>query len=271
MSRTILITGATDGIGRETAHDLAGEGHTVLIHGRNAEKLAARAQALRQAGAVVETFQADLSDLGQVAAMAREVRARQQRLNEPLDVLVNNAGVYKIADPVTPDGLDARFVVNTFAPALLTRLLLPVMPRGARVVHLSSAAQAPVNLDALAGKVRVEAMPAYAQSKLALTMWSQEFAREHPDGPLSVAVNPGSLLATNMVREGFGVSGNDISIGSDILRRAALSDEFAEASGKYYDNDSRRFAAPHAEAADHERVKAVVAAIESQIAPYIES
>lgn len=102
MSRTILITGATDGIGRETAHDLAGEGHTVLIHGRNAEKLAARAQALRQAGAVVETFQADLSDLGQVAAMAREVRARQQRLNEPLDVLVNNAGVYKIADPVTP-------------------------------------------------------------------------------------------------------------------------------------------------------------------------
>ena len=109
-------------------------------------------------------------------------------------------------------------------------------------------------------------MEAYAQSKLALTIWSAAFAAAHPDGPLSVAVNPGSLLATNMVREGFGVAGNDIAIGADILVRAALSSEFADASGRYYDNDSGRFAPPHRDTADPAKAAAVVAAIEAAIA-----
>jgi NAD(P)-dependent dehydrogenase (short-subunit alcohol dehydrogenase family) len=139
------------------------------------------------------------------------------------------------------------------------------MPSDGRLVHLSSAAQAPVDIDAMQGKRRLTDMEAYAQSKLALTMWSQDFAVHHIDGPLSVALNPGSLLATKMVREGFGTAGNDLNIGVDILTRAALSDDFSGASGRYFDNDNRRFAAPHPDAGNPVKVAGVVAAIDGQI------
>lgn len=261
MTKTILITGATDGLGRATAQALAEKGHRLIIHGRNAKKLAATAGDLRATGAEIVTVEADLSDLAQVADMARQVIASETQL----DVLINNAGVLKVAEPLTADGQDVRFVVNTFAPALLSRMLQKIMPMDGRLVHLSSAAQAPVDLDALSGNRRLEEMEAYAQSKLALTIWSQAFAAEHPDGPVSVAVNPGSLLSTNMVREGFGIAGNDINIGVDILTRAALSDEFATASGRYYDNDAHQFAKPHSQAAVVEKVREIWEAINERI------
>ena len=264
MTKTILITGATDGLGRATALSLAAKGHALLVHGRNASKLAATADELKAvegAGRVV-TFQADLSDLNEVARLGRDLVEAESRI----DVVVNNAGVLKVANPRTAAGLDVRFVVNTLAPALLTRALLPVVPKHGRFVHLSSAAQAPVDLGALQGKVQLSEMEAYSQSKLALTMWSQALAAElGPDGPISVAVNPGSLLATNMVRDGFGMAGNDLNIGVDILTRASLHASFAHSSGKYFDNDSGRFAAPHRAASNKAAVSAVVDAIESLI------
>ncbi|WP_424927320.1 SDR family NAD(P)-dependent oxidoreductase [Amaricoccus tamworthensis] len=254
MTKTILITGATDGLGLATAKSLAGEGHTVLLHGRNGEKLAAAA---KEIGGSPRTYQADLSDLDEVEALAAEVRKQHDRL----DVLINNAGVYKTKAPLTATGLDVRFVVNTLAPYLLTQRLLPIIPADGRVVNLSSAAQAPVNADALRGRVTLDDMAAYAQSKLGIAAWTRELARKHPDGPVIVSVNPGSLLATKMVREGFGVSGNDLSIGADILRRAALSQGFADASGKYFDNDSGSFARPHPAAFDARHNQAMMSAI----------
>lgn len=268
MPKTILITGATDGIGRETARRLAADGHHLLIHGRNAEKLSRTADDIRGTSGPgpVETYRADLSDLSEVARLGREVLAKHDRI----DVVINNAGVLKADSPTTAEGQDVRFIVNTLAPALLTRLLLPAIPTGGRVVHLSSAAQAPVDLAALAGQRALEAMDAYAQSKLALTMWSQALASElGKEGPVTVAVNPGSLLATNMVRKGFGIAGNDIGIGADILIRAALSEGFANASGRYFDNDVGRFAPPHADAANAEKVAEVARAIEALIDDYL--
>ena len=231
-----MITGATDGLGLATARALAGLGNSLILHGRSTEKLTMAAELLRTTGAEVATVQADLSDLTATAAMADQVVTDQPRI----DVLINNAGVFKTDYPITRDGLDQRFVVNTFAPALLTRRLLPAIPRDGRVIHLSSAAQARVDLAAMCGDKTLQAMDAYAQSKLAITLWSQQFALDHLDGPASIAVNPGSLLATRMVREGFGTSGNDISIGTDILVQAALSDRFAGASGRYFDNDAQK-------------------------------
>ena len=168
-----------------------------------------------------------------------------------LDVLINNAGVFRAPETVSPDGLDVRFAVNAIAPYLLTQRLLPLLAASGRVINLSSAAQSPVDPEALVGRPKLDDMAAYAQSKLALTMWSRALALSlKPGGPVVVAVNPGSMLGSKMVKEAFGVTGKDIRIGADILVRAALADEFAKASGQYFDNDAGRFAAPHPDALD---------------------
>jgi len=265
MHKTILITGATDGIGFETAKMLAADGHHLLVHGRNPDKLR-HAQATLSAlsdDARIETFLADLSHMSDVKALAVAVTQKHPHL----EALINNAGVYTAADPRTDDGLDVRFAVNTYAPYLLTRLLLPLIGASGRVVNLSSAAQAPVDLQALAGKGQLGDGAAYAQSKLALTMWSRSLGLElSQTGPAIIAVNPGSMLGSNMVRQAFGVAGGDLRIGADILVRAALSEEFASATGTYFDNDSGAFAAPHPDALDPNKCAEIIRIIEAVLA-----
>ena len=265
MQKTILITGSTDGIGLETARMLVSQGHRILLHGRNPAKLEEAEQTLSAlAGGPVESYLADLSRLSDVEAFAKAVAKRHTQL----DVLINNAGVYKTPEPITQDGLDVRFMVNTIAPYLLTQRLLPQIGQSGRVINLSSAAQSPVDPEALAGRVRLtDDMSAYAQSKLAITMWSRSMALSLKDqGPVIIAVNPGSLLGTKMVKEGFGVAGGDIRIGADILIRAALADEFETASGQYFDNDAGRFASPHPDALNPEKSEVIVHAIEAVLA-----
>ncbi|MEM1430119.1 MAG: SDR family NAD(P)-dependent oxidoreductase [Pseudomonadota bacterium] len=254
MSKTILVTGATDGIGRLTAQLLAEAGHEVLLHGRDAAKLADVAADL---GGDPDRYVADLSSLAETEAFADAVLAQ----HDQLDVLINNAGVFKMPRPILPSGLDARFVVNTLAPYVLTQRLLPIIPKDGRVINLSSAAQAPVDPQALQGNTRLDDMGAYAQSKLAITIWSRELARTLPEGPAVIAINPGSLLASKMVQEGFGVAGSDLRIGADVLCRAALDPSFAEASGAYFDNDAGQFGEPHGAASDDAHVRAVMEAI----------
>ena len=262
MPKTILITGSTDGIGLETAKMLVSKGHTILLHGRNPKKLEAAEKSLSNVskGGRVEGYRADLSRLANVESLAEAVAE-----NHPtLDVLINNAGVYKTPDTVTPDGLDVRFAVNAIAPYLLTQQLLPLIGPSGRVVNLSSAAQSPVNPKALTGQASLPDGAAYAQSKLAITMWSRALALSLKDnGPVIIAVNPGSMLGSKMVKEAFGVAGGDIHIGAEILTRAALSDEFAAASGQYFDNDAGHFASPHPDALDPQKSQRIVSVIET--------
>lgn len=259
MQKTILITGATDGIGLETAKLLVAEGHKVLLHGRNPEKLENTVKAFGSDN--TESYLADLSRMEEVEALAKAIADK----HDQLDVLINNAGVFKTGAPLTADGLDVRFAVNTIAPYLLTKRLLPLIQPSGRVVNLSSAAQSPVDLNALSDAPQLGDMAAYSQSKQAITMWSRQVALSLPDGPVIVAVNPASMLGSKMVKEGFGVAGGDLGIGADILVRAALSEEFTNASGQYYDNDARRFAAPPADALDAQKLDALVQTIERVI------
>ena len=265
MSKTILVTGSTDGIGLETAKMLAEAGHHVLLHGRNPAKLE-KAEGMLvslKGGAPVESYVADLSRMAEVDALAHAVAEKHAKL----DVLINNAGIFKTSDIVTKEGLDVRFAVNTIAPYLLTQRFLPLLGPSARVINLSSAAQAPVDLNALAGRTRLDDMPAYAQSKLALTMWSRSLARSlGADGSVVVAVNPGSLLGSKMVKEGFGVAGGDLGVGAKILVRAALDDDFASATGQYFDNDKGQFASPHPDANNPQKCDEIVQVIEATLA-----
>ena len=263
MQKTILITGATDGIGLEAAKLLAASGHHMLLHGRNPVKLAKAVETVQGGDGCVEQYVADLSRMSEVESLADAVLDE----HDNLDVLINNAGVFRATNTITGDGLDVRFAVNTIAPFLLTRRLLPLLGASSRVINLSSAAQAPVNLRALAGEVPLSDNTAYAQSKLALTMWSRALALSlGKDGRSVVAVNPGSMLGTKMVKEAYGVAGGDVRIGADILYRAALSDEFATASGEYFDNDAGRFVPPHPDALDAAKSADVVRAIETVLA-----
>lgn len=262
MQKIILITGATDGIGLETARMLVSSGHTVLVHGRSTKKLEKLEKELSAipGGGNIETFLADLSSMTEVETFAKAVAEK----HTVLDVLINNAGVYGVPNVMTQEGLDARFVVNTIAPCLLTKRLMPLLGTSARVVNLSSAAQSPIDPAALIGRADLSDGAAYAQSKLALTMWSRQMALARGDnGPAIIAVNPKSMLGSKIVKEAYGVAGGDLRIGADILCRAALSDEFADASGRYFDNDIAQFTSPHPDALNAQKCNEIVRVIET--------
>ena len=265
MKKTILVTGATDGIGLATATRLVELGHSVLLHGRNKAKLDAAMQKLSKVNnqAHIEIYVADLSVLEEVKTLAGEVSKNHKQL----DVLINNAGVYVVNEKVSADGFDTRFVVNTIAPFLLTKLLLPLLGSTSRAINLSSAAQTSFNPNDLTEKSRQSDGVVYAKSKLAIIMWSNSLANTLMDnGPVIIAVNPGSMLGSKMVKEAYGVNGKDIQIGANIICDLALQDEFKNASGQYFDNDSGQFATPHPDALDSQKNQQVVHVIEAALA-----
>lgn len=264
MKKKILITGATDGIGLATAKMLAEQGHQLLLHGRNQNKLAQLTTELSSLTGQdnIQTYLADLSNFADVYALLENINAEHQTL----DVLINNAGVFKVNDPMLNNGLDVRFMVNTIVPYLLTKQLTPLLGKQGRVINLSSAAQAPVNIEALKGNVALADMDAYAQSKLAITMWTYALST-YSNGNYStmLAVNPGSLLASKMVKKGFGVAGKDINIGANILTRLAIEKEIEHYSGQYFDNDKGEFSLPHPDGINEQKCDSLVKAIESII------
>ncbi|GAB7219923.1 SDR family NAD(P)-dependent oxidoreductase [Vibrio comitans] len=267
MQKTILITGATDGIGLETAKTLAKQGHSLLIHGRNPHKLQKVQDELSSlpGASKIETYESDLSRLADVKALASSIVQKHSHL----DALINNAGVYRVPNAMTTDNLDVRFAVNTLAPYLLTQKLLPLMNSESRVVNLSSAAQSPVDINALLGEKSLSEGEAYAQSKLAITMWTRTLAQSlGANGPAIIAVNPASFLGSKMVKDAYGVAGGDLSIGADILVRAALSEEFADATGKYFDNDIGRFNDPHRDALNSDKCHVVVSTLDTMLETY---
>jgi len=249
----IMVTGATDGLGRALARELASEGATVLVHGRDPARIESTLDEIREAtgGDRPRAYRADLASLEEVERLAGEVAANEERL----DVLVNNAGIGAgrpgSGRELSRDGHELRLAVNHLAPFLLTMRLMPLLRRSApaRVVNVASAGQRALDLDDLMLERGYDGMRAYAQSKLAQIMFTFELARRVPAAEVATtALHPSSLMPTKMVDETFGYTLSTLEDGVAATRRLALDPELAGLSGRYFDRT--REARPDAQAYD---------------------
>lgn len=261
MSKTILITGSTDGIGKLAATQFATKGHVVYLHGRNADKLATTISEIKtiSQNKQVHGFVSDFSDLNTVYAMILQIQNEIPKI----DVLINNAGIFKSPVSKSKDGIDIRFSVNYIAPYVLTRGLIPLLEKSAqpRIINLSSAAQSPVSIKALVGQKEIATQAAYAQSKLALTMWNTYLATTHKN-MTCIAVNPGSLLNTKMANEAYGQHWSPADKGANILYELATSEIYNTNSGDYFDNDKGEekgyFSNAHPDATNQEKIQQLI-------------
>ena len=248
MKKHILITGSTDGIGKLAAIKLAQDGHHVILHGRNPEKLTKVLEEVKAESPAGEVagFVADLANLEDVRQMAQQLKASYAKI----DVLINNAGVFNSPVTHTTDGLEVRYVVNYFAPYVLTQALIPQLQKveEPRIINLSSAAQASINYDVFHGRQPAQSdRDAYAQSKLAITMWSFQLAEQLPEITVT-ALNPGSLLNTKMVQEAFGKFWSSADKGAQIIYDLAVAPKYNGVTGRYFDNDKGDFGPAHGDA-----------------------
>src|SRR5258708_14501533 len=203
--QVILITGATDGLGKAVALQLARSGATLFVHGRDEARGQRTLEEIRaQKGkSHLQWYRADFSQLAQVRSLAERL-AREQ---EHLDVLVNNAGIGTTlpgggARQESEDGYELRFAVNYLAPFLLTRLLLPTLRQSApaRLVNVSSAGQAPINFRDVMPGHHYAGVQAYCQSKLALVMMTFDLAEELAGtGVTANCLHPATYMPTKMV------------------------------------------------------------------------
>lgn len=266
---TILITGATAGMGRQLARDLAVRGATLLLHGRDQAKLDALADELRGWSPAVRTYRADLSDLDGVRDMAARLRDSETRL----DVLVNNAAAGGGSDPTRREtsrqGYELRLAVNTLAPYLLVRELAPLLSEGARVVNVASMGQAPVDFDDLMFTRGYEGLEAYCRSKLALIMASFDLAEElAPRGVTVNALHPAHLMDTPMVRE-FGYTPvASVDDGALPTLRLVVGSDVAGVTGRYFDRfDEARAHEQAYDPAARSRLRTAVAALTGVAVP----
>ncbi|MFH8565725.1 SDR family NAD(P)-dependent oxidoreductase [Streptomyces sp. NPDC017988] len=234
---TILITGASDGLGRALAEDLAADGHRLLLHGRDPERLAEVAAATGG-----EVFPADLSSLAATKRLAADVRARHRRL----DVLVNNAGVGfqggNTSREVSADGYELRLAVNYLAPVLLTRELLPLLREAAhaRVVNVASVGQQLFDFDDPQHEHHFTQADAYCRSKLALISHTVDLAEQLADSGITVnAIHPATFMATTMTKASGMPVQESLDKGVAATRRLVDAADVAGVTGAYFHSQER--------------------------------
>jgi NAD(P)-dependent dehydrogenase (short-subunit alcohol dehydrogenase family) len=242
MARVVLVTGSTDGIGRQAARQLAAGGMTVIVHGRSKTKVDLALTQLRDElpGA---TFEGVAFDLGTLAGVRRGAAAILALAPE-LHVLVNNAGVFATERVVNEDGVELSFAVNYLAPFVLTELLAPRLEASAhdtpsRVIDVGSVAhtRGRIHEGDLQLATSWTGYAAYAQSKLALVMHARSLAERHdPHKLVAYSLHPG-VIATKLLRTGFGpVQGASVERGAQTIVRLAGGDAVTSPSGSYFND-----------------------------------
>ena len=250
--QVILVTGATDGLGRAVATKLAERGATVLLHGRDETRLADSLERIRAEtqNEKLRTYRADFSSLDEVGGMAERIVGDQDRI----DVLVNNAGIGTALPGdgermESRDGHELRFAVNYLAHFLLTRRLVSriVSSAPARIVNVSSAGQAPIDFDDVMLERAYDGAQAYCQSKLAQIMLTFELAEELRDESVTVnCLHPATYMPTKIVLHARGSAISSLEEGVEATLRLAADAELDGVTGRYFNGQNEARAHPQA-------------------------
>jgi NAD(P)-dependent dehydrogenase (short-subunit alcohol dehydrogenase family) len=246
QGRTVLLTGATDGLGRALAGDLAARGARILVHGRDR----AKAEAVAREVGSEHVYLADLASLDEVRGAAEAIAKDHDRLH----VLVSNAGIGTAlpgdgARMESRDGHELRFAVNHLAGFLLTRLLEPLLIRAApsRIVNVASAGQMPIDFDDVMLERGYDGTRAYCQSKLAQVMSTFELAdRLAADGVTANTLHPATYMPTTMVRAAGVAPVSSLEEGLEATARLVADPALERVTGRYFNGACESRADPQA-------------------------
>jgi NAD(P)-dependent dehydrogenase (short-subunit alcohol dehydrogenase family) len=249
---TALVTGATDGLGRSVATELAERGARVLVHGRNPERGAETVAEIRRrtGNDRVELHLADFSSLAEVRDLAEAVAEAAPELG----LLINNAGIGSGLPEgrerqESRDGNELRFAVNYLAGFALTERLLPALRANApaRIVFVSSLGQMPLDFDDPMLNNGYSGVRAYCQSKLAQVMEAIDIAESVPaDEVTANSLHPATFMPTKMVLSERGSSVDTVELGTRAVIRLALDPELDGVSGRFFDRLEEGAADPQA-------------------------
>ena len=235
--RTALITGATDGVGRVVARELAKQGWRVLVHGRDRPRGEALVREIEQAGGSATFLAADLASLAEVRRLADEVKKQTERL----DLLINNAGIGSVGSTpgrqTSADGHELRFAVNYLAGFLLTHLLLPLLKASApaRIVNVASAGQQAIDFSDVMLTRGYSGGGAYRQSKLAQILFTVDLAQElEGSGVIANTLHPSTYMNTTMVRQSGTTPISTVEDGAAAILQLAVSPALDGKSGLYF-------------------------------------
>jgi NAD(P)-dependent dehydrogenase (short-subunit alcohol dehydrogenase family) len=233
--QTILVTGSSDGHGKQVARELAARGATVLVHGRDPAKTEAAAREIGSEHVKV----ADLASLDDVRRLAGEI--------EELDILVNNAGIIRLDRRESAAGYELTFAVNYLSHFLLTALLLPKLREPARIVNVSSIGQERLDLDDLMFERDYNFFSAYARSKLAQAMFTIELAERLSGRDITVnALHPATLMDTKMVTGGGVRPQSSVEEGAEATLRLVSDPELDGVTGRFFNGTREAKAHPQA-------------------------
>jgi len=234
---TALITGATDGVGRLVARQLAAKGFRLLVHGRSRERGESLVREIQAANGTATFLHADLASLAEVRKLADAVRAETDRL----ELLINNAGIGSTGDrpgrQVSADGHELRFAVNYLAGFLLTRRLLPLVKASApaRIVNVASAGQQAIDFDDVMLEKEYSGTRAYRQSKLAQILFTVDLAEElKGSGVIANTLHPSTYMNTTMVRQSGTTPISTVEQGAEAILQLAVSPALDGRSGLYF-------------------------------------
>ena len=265
--RTCLITGATDGIGKEAAIELAKKGCNLILIGRNkekGEKVVEQIRKIADSYVDIDYFTADLMLMKEVSRVADEVSRKYPKI----DILLNNVGAYFAFRGVTEEGFERTFALNHLGYFLMTKKLLPLIEKSnyKRIVNVSSSAHYGIDFefDNLNGEKKYSGFDIYKKSKLANVMFTYELAKRVKDrGITANCLHPGfvstnfgknnNFLWRNVIRVAMWLTAINVKDGAKTSIHLACSDEVKDITGRFFANCQVKKGSSKAKNDEHNR------------------